>query len=324
MNPGDPRLLQLINDSEQRMLFMGKYWGTYQTWSMCATNGCLTLPRQFATIEAVSVCNKPVKIHDLLFEFLENGFGTGRARCGLNEANYKGNFPVFSDIIPTGKKLQVVCDFTADAGLPFLALGYDDNGNWIRTLQNGVMLDGEIIPMATGNGTLSVNNFSTVTDLQPPVSTGQKWLYEWNVADGTPRMIGQYQNDETRPSYARYYFPWLAAYTSVNCSATPPSPLKQIKVEAVAKMEFIPVVNPNDYLIIGNLQALKEMVMILNNAENEADAMTRAQQISQGVEMAVVPILEMELDHQLGSGRRIGINLQGSGMPDGEPVHNFI
>lgn len=325
----DTRLVAFINEATQRLLFEGRWWGTYQSFKICATGGCITMPPQIATIERAAVCGSPIPVHDLWFEYLENGAGLrqfyqntcGQGGCGFAEANYKGQFPTFSDIIPGGKKLRFICDAAADVGLYVLALGYDDNGNWIRTIQNGVLADGEIIALAQSGGPFSTNYFSALTDVQLNGLSGQVWLYEYNVSATTSRMIGHYQYWENRPSYARYLFPSVQSLiNSKGCNNnTPPG----VGVDCIGKLNFIPAVAATDYLIIGNLPALKEMVMALNRAENEEDSVKSNAIIQDGL-LTAKRILDAELDHFLGAGRRIGINLQGSGNPDGLPVQTFI
>jgi hypothetical protein len=81
------------------------------------------------------------------------------------------------------------------------------------------------------------------------------------------------------------------------------------------------VVLPTDFLIIQSLAALKYEVMCL---KKEEDAVSSADvQESQAFEQKAIAELESELDHRLGSGRRIGMNVVGvSG--DGQPIETFM
>jgi hypothetical protein len=331
--PNDQRFLDLLNEAQERLLITGKYWGTVQKWRFCASDGCVALPSQFATLEAVAVCGRPIAVRDQFYEFLENGFGIRGQNivsttqgttnaccggtsgvCGISEALYRGHYPTFSDIQPTGKTLQLVCDKLTDVGKPVLCLGYDDNGNWIRTIQNGVVADGEVVLLAQAPGTISINNFSSVTDLQPPNNLdGQWWLYEYTQSTATQRLIGQYQYFEVRPYFPRYFFPSIISQTPVAgvCS--------QVLVEALVKLDFIPVKKDTDYLIIGSLPALKEMIMALSKAEDEPDAIRKVQIVSAGLSVAR-QILDQQLDHYLGSGRKMGMNIVGSSIGDVVPV----
>jgi len=334
----DTRFLNLLNEAQERLLICGKWWGTVQKWRFCATDGCVALPSQFATLEAVAVCGRPIAVRDQFYEFLENGFGirgqtvvsptTGTTTpccggvsgvCGIQEALYRGHYCTFADVQPTGKKLNLVCDKLTDVGKTVLVFGYDDNNNWIRTVQGGVVADGELIILAQGAGTVSVNNFSTVTDIQPPNNLdGQWWLYEYTVSTAAKRLIGQYQYFDLRPYFARYFFPGIIPFAPV-----PPGACAQVLVEALVKLEFIPVKKDTDYLLIGCLPALKEMMMALQKAEDEPDALRKVQILSAGQTLAK-QILDQQLDHYLGTGRKMGMNIVGSSIGDVIPVPTLL
>jgi hypothetical protein len=331
--PTDQRFLDLLNEAQERLLNSGKWYGTVQKWRFCATDGCVSLPSQFATLEAVAVCGRPIAVRDQFYEFLENGFGIRGSNitsatqgvtspccggvtgvCGIQEALYRGHYPTFSDIQPTGKTLQLVCDKITDVGKPVLCLGYDDNNNWIRTTQNGVVADGEVVLLQQGAGTVSVNNFSAVTDLQPPNNLdGQWWLYEYNQSTAAQRLIGQYQYFDVRPSFARYFFPAIISLT--NNTGT----CNQVLVEALVKLEFVKAQKDTDYLVIGSIPALKEMMMALSKAEDEPDALRKVQIVSAGMTIAK-QVLDQQLDHYLGSGRKMGMSVVGSSIGDVCPV----
>lgn len=313
----DERIAKYANEAIERLLPEGHWWGTTQKFRICATDGCITLPPQIATIERAAVCKIPVPIHDFWFEFLPNGAGVRGCDDCWEEANYQGQFPAFSDIIGSNKKLRFICDLSSDVGKQVLALGYDENGNWIRTIQGGLMLDGELITLAQSPGTTSSSYFSNITDLQfPDDMDGQTWLYEFNTSNAVLRMIGKYEYWETRPSYARYSFPSITS----SCDS---STCKQTSVEMIGKLEFVPVKNDTDYLLIGNIPALKEMMVAINRAENEPDNEKANNIILKGLTIAK-SILDRELAHYMGDGRKIGIEVVGAGVASSDPIPEIL
>lgn len=330
IGPSDARFIQWLNEAQQRLIIEGRYWGTTARFNICATNGCITLPRQIASIERVNVCGNPTPVRDQWYEFLDNCFGTiesqtpsggccsngGRA-SGMNEAIYRGHYSTFNDIIGTLKKLTFICDLASDVGKKVILLGYDGNGNWIRTTQSGVIADGEVVALAQGGGVTTTNFFSSVTDVQfTQAMDGQSWLYELNTLDSTLRMIGHYQYDEPRPNYARYYFPSVCPRPTQNGSCA------YTKVEIIGKLEFIPVAKDTDYLIIGNIPALKELMVALKKAENESDSVKANTIIMAGMTLAKA-ILDRELEHYHG-GAQFKINVEGSSLGQNDPIPNFL
>lgn len=323
-----------LNEATERLLRRGLWWGAYGRYRICADDNCITLPVQLANLESLATCGMPAPVRDMWYEFLANGpgpvngqisgttsgsccggssFGCG---CSVPGAILRGHFCTFKDIIPSGKKLNLICDLATDVGKTALCLGYDDNGNWIRTLQGGSYKDGEVIAFAQGAGTNSLNFFSSITDIQLPSNMdGQSWLYEYNNATTTKRMIGHYQYFETRPSYARYFFPQLCG----SCSTSDSTGCSQTSVEIIAKHEFIPVVNDTDYLILSNIPALKEMCVAIKNAEQVPDSLEKNKIIASGMAMAMAE-LDAELAHYVGNGHNFGVNLVGSSLVTADPV----
>ncbi len=335
----DPRFIAILNEAMQRLMRRGLWWGNYGRYRICATNGCITLPPQLASIESVAICGIPQPMHDGWFEFMATGPGpvngcntncnAGAASstnsCGqgfLGSCNaggfLRGSFPTFRDIQGTGKKLNFVCDLVTDVGKLVLALGFDDNGNWIRTNQSGTIKDGELIAFAQSGGTNSTNNFSSVTDIQLPSGMdGQSWLYEYKVSDATRRLIGKYEYFETRPSYTRYFFP------SIRCGSATDGSCDQTSVEIMARHEYIPMVADTDYLILSNIPALKAMCVGIDQSEKEPDPIKKNQIIVMAYGEALTE-LDNELDTYLGSGRQITIQNVGSSILLNDPVVNII
>lgn len=265
------------------------------------------------------MCGQPLQIRDMLYEFAENGAGIrggfrGSTGCGFNyqcgggEAIFRGRFCTFSEIAGVDKKLRIACDLSSDIGKPVLSLGFDSSANWIRTVQSGVVSDGEILSLTQAPGTDSVNIFSSVTDLQLPDNLdGQIWLWELSTTTGLQRLIGTYQYDDYRPSMARYYFPGMRQASSAT------SPCTQTLVDAAVKLDFIPVKRDTDYLTISNIPAVTEMMAALNRAENEPDSVKSNQIVMSGLAVAL-NLLNKEMQHYRGDATTPSINVISSGI----------
>lgn len=332
--PTDLRFRDLLNEGQERLLIEGHYAGTTAPFRFCATDGCITFPPQIETLETIAVCGVPGRIRTQWYEFLEGGWGmrsqqtnttsSGGCACSgggagggcMAEAIDRGRFPVFGDIVGTDKKLTFICDLPGDVGKEVLALGYDQNGNWIRTTQGGIVKDGEIIILAQGAGTTSVNFFSVVTGIQfNTPKDGQVWLYEYNTTTLQSRMIGKYEYFETRPNYRRYLFPSIRSGISDPLTGA----CSQTIVQGIAKLSFIPVKDDTDYLTIPCLPALKDMLMALNHAEHEPDSVKKNQIVLAGIQTAT-RTLDKQLQSEMGDGPVIGINILGSSIGELDPV----
>lgn len=323
------RFASHVNEACQRLLPMGKYWSTYSTWATALTSQFFSLPPYLDTLEAIILGASVLPIHDLLYQWISGGWGlrdqTLPNGSGVSEALNVGNFPTFVDVIPpgstsTGSQLTIKCDVAEDVGTAVLLLGYDNSTppNWIRTKQGGVWKDGEVVLMAQGAGTTSINTFSRLTAIQlgtpgTPLN-GQSWLYAGSVATGT--LLSNYQYFENTPSYQRYQVPFINSTIST--------------INVVGKNAFIPVINPTDYLSVGCLAAVKLGCRAVK-AEDESDWVTANLLWNGGVDpktkqriIGAKDELEKELDHYLGSGRRIGLTLVGSGYDTEDQVVPII
>jgi len=351
--PTAQKFIDMLNEAQERLLHKGLWWGTYGKFKIAAYDGTLTMPPELATIETAAVSHIPVAVHDLWYEFLDMGFGTrspdtvGTAAgssldgshgvTGIPEATYRGNFPVFRDMTHNSnpKKIVLVCDLATDATKTVTVLGYDANNNWVRTSTGGVYSDGETIALAQSPGTTSTNTFSRITGVRfNSARSGQAWLYELDTVTSVQTLTGWYQWWESNPSYGRWLFPQIRP---VNTTCTPPAAWQQtwsdnrlpdpsgtcnpILVEIIGKIDYRPVVQTTDYLTIQSIPALKFMCQALKKEEvgiSVADV-----QEAVGYESMAVVELDNQLDHYLGSGRRMGMNIMGS-TGDGDPQEIFV
>lgn len=332
IKPSDIRVIQYINSACQRLITRGHWIGTVQTYtvrtdSKNVSGQTLTLPPQFATIEGIAVCRSPLNIRPWWYMWNNNGWGITRSsdttQCA-SQAIMLGNFCTFAELPATGLRIRFQCDLVQDVGKTAIVFGYDGNGNWIRTVQGGVMADGEVIALSQTPGTLSVNSFSQVTDIQFPVvnTTGiqtpsrvsQAWLYSFDGTTNT--MIGQYQWWETRPSYRRYVIPVFQG-----------APVTNPSIDLVGKMNFIPVSNPNDYLSIPNLEAVRLGCMAVKAEEehlwDEAAIMWEGKRDQNGkiIREGAITILENELQHFNGDAEQPSLVVGNSYI---EPIEQLL
>lgn len=249
--PNDARFTRFVNQAVRRLLETGEhFWGSHARFLFCLNDHCVTLPRQIANIEAVAVCDWPMPIRNSWFEFLENGYGISGCddgSCGGSGVKPRGTACCFTDILGTNKKIRVYADVAEAAGAKITLQGYDENKNWIRTQVGGEWIDGEQVLIST---TVQVTTkfFTSLTSVLKPETNGTVRLYEYDTTLTTQRAMAVYEPDEKRPNYRRYLIPGL------NDSG---GACENSKVTIEAKLEFIPVKNDEDWLLIGNMDAIK-------------------------------------------------------------------
>lgn len=289
----DERLKDYVNEAIERLVHRPeKWWGVYQRYVICATESCITWPRQIATIEAIAVCTTPIPVRNGWYEFLPNGphIQPETGACDVQLIAREGNFVTFTDISGTNKRLKVYADVAEDAEARILVQGYDENGNWIRTQDAGEWVDGEYIGIDNGTPQESVKFFTAITGIIKDETNGVVRLYELNDDDGTMRALGIYEPDETTPSYRR------SLVTGIDSLVTDEEECESVKVTVVAKNEFYPVGEDNDWLLIPSLPALKDMCLAIKKYD--------AGLPDEGAvyEARAVATLDRQLGHYLGDG----------------------
>lgn len=280
----DSRVLGYINEAQQRLMYKGNWPGTYVRYAIKNSNGLITWPRQLETIESVIVKETPGVIRNEWFEFLESGPGLldssdGDALTLLD----RGQAVTFSDIDGAESKVRVYTTVTADAGLRVLLQGYDDNGDWIRTLEDGSYIDGEYVTLTSSYVDTNAK-FIAIAGVQKPATEGNVKVYEYDTTDTTQRLIAVYQPTEQRPVYRRSLIPGI------------PDDNTTRNVTVIGKLRFLPSVYDTDWLHIGYEAAIKEMVMSIRKAEMNLP------QEAAIYERRAVNLLQDQLLHYLGDG----------------------
>lgn len=330
----NPAFREITNQALEMLLYEGKFYNTTVRFRFCAIDGCITLPPQIATLEAVAVCGVPATLRTQWFEFSPNGMGIRGGRstttnqsttsgcCGLangfscNEAIYRGTFPAFGDIQNgANKKFNLICDLASDVGKRVLVLYYDSNGNFVRTIQDGAMADGEVLLLTQTPGVLTSSFVNSVVGIQfLDERDGQVWGYEFNNDTSTKRLIGQYQAFEVNPDYPRYFFGGIRS-----SSTTTDGSCQQTLVDSVGKVAYVPVKGDTDLLCVPNIPALVYMMKGINDAEHEADGV-KSNQILASALATAKHILDQQLNHFTGDGNQISMVVSGSSPFFNDPV----
>jgi hypothetical protein len=179
-----------------------------------------------------------------------------------------GEAPTFDDILGVDKQVRTISSHPEATGTRILLQGYDHNNNWVRTYDytDAEYVDGEYV--LVGNTVhYSTTLFTNITGVIKPESVGTWYLHEYEASTGSLKALAVYEHDETLPSYRRSRIPGLA--TMGSCGNDTTGVEGQTTVNVIAKLKFVPVVNDNDYIIIPNLPAIKDMVISIDKSEKD-------------------------------------------------------
>lgn len=266
----DPRVVSYANEAQERLIYRGKWVGALARYRICINSSCITWPRNIDTIEAFWVCNEPGMVRNMWYENDGNGFGQREQSCGCGSSLIDRGQSCCFDDIPPGQSwyMRINTDVAEAADARVLIQGYDQNGNWIRTMDSGSYVDGVYLPINTTPATTSQIFGMTPTAIIKPATRGAIRLYAIKVSDGSTLPLGYYESDETLPTYRRSFIPGLENRSACDCitGEGDPACLKKF-VTVIAKLRHIPVVNGNDFFVLGNLPALKDMVQSIMKRE---------------------------------------------------------
>lgn len=191
--------------------------------------GYITFPRRVETPVAVNFNRSHATIKNKWYEFHLNGLGSDPVRC--DNLHDTGEYPLV--IEPTGAmRLFARTFFQSDANRKIRVYGYDNLGNWIRSLENGQFVDGELIPVNVVQNQdqqlqtvrTTINEFRRVTRVSKDLSDMPMDIYgtqsQYQPTDYTnpalpdspvtPQILATYEADEQEPMFRRMRVPtWV-------------------------------------------------------------------------------------------------------------------
>lgn len=258
----DDKIIRYVNAAEERMMMMGKWYNTIVRYNFCTVAGCIALPQELFTIDAASICKTPQFIKNEWFEFISSGPGPQdcnfQSPYSLNIHDRGDGYMTAFDL-PQASYLKVYCDLPEAAGAVLQVMGNDQYLNPIKSMLSGSYIEGEQIALNNMVPQLSLNQFSSITFAQKPVTNGPVRLYAVNPANGTQSLLAIYNYNITAPTFRRYYLPGCTNNTQI------PNP--SMYVETLCKRRHIDVAADTDRLVIQNIPAFEEMVKYLYKRE---------------------------------------------------------
>lgn len=313
----DPRFLSYLNQAQERLADMGKWWGTYERIKICATGNCVTWPRIVKTIEGLNLCGRGTTIASPWYEFQELVAPPRISdHCGFDEIILdRGTTVQFRDMAVNSKVRLYPADST-DVGKKVILQGLDGNGAVVRTTPSGAsqQIEGEqlilVSPFVTSTTTFQVPR---LTGVQKPMTSGMVRAYAVNPATGMETHIADWEPSEENPCYRRSFVRLPnCSEGSVSCTddgdGCMPADLTcgGTVLDAIIRREFIPAVLDTDWLFIGNIRAIKHMMKAIQKEDKNQYGEAREESA------LAVKALRSELDAYLPVERTV-INIQPQG-----------
>lgn len=272
-------------------------WHGLQVVARFCFDGCnVVFPRWVGTVEGLRFCNSgnvpmrnswwsvigPKAYYDGL------GWGVGNYGNGGYGRSVAGNGwlgAIDSDMVPTysqvsgitGKQIAYAITRPEDIGKTCVIYGTQYGGQPLCELRDGVWSQGITITAKSAGGSvmpaMTTALVTKITSVVREATKGQTYLYESGLdSDGVSglRDLAQYSPSETNPRYRSMRVSGVCAEPSHADSYG----RKLRTIDAMVKLEFIPAIDDDDFILISNFQALKLGVqaLILEEAGNSEDA----------------------------------------------------
>lgn len=299
--PADtPRIASYVNDAQQRLIFAGREGGWWQGWvkvafSVSLASPNIVLPAEFARIVNLAFDSKPLYLRNEFYELLPGGPGMiPDSNCkdwsGQVAGYERGTLPTQVEITPTNQKLRVFAASDQDIGKRIFIAGLDQNGNQITSQDGENCVRGFFLTL---QAPFVDSGFvvSKITSVVKPETCGDVSIYQVDQTTAEEVLLSRYKSLERNPAYRRYVIspiPPGCCGDQGSCTFT---------VTAIAKQEFIPVVNDYDALIIGNMPALTEAIQALRYFSHDVAA---SHEIGETHWKRAIKLLKQELDHYTG------------------------
>lgn len=294
-----PRLASYLNEGIHRLLITAGeegFWGGWDkvVFNVSRTDPYITLPSTYARMIAMDVCRSPVRIQNEWYEVMDAGIGLQtpctRNMCSM-EAFERGTVNTAYDLTATNQKIRVYLTDGRDVGKRIIfAAAKDNNGNGIYQTDGsneilGLKLE-MTVPFVTSS--MIVTSFGAIAKDD---TYGDVVIKQVDATTGDEVLLSRLGPREMNPAYRRYFLSGVP----INCCSDPT--VTTVQVTAMCKFEFVTAVWPTDFLLIGNIPALKQICQAIRHEEID-NPTSKALAINE--QRAAVRMLNQELTHYTG------------------------
>lgn len=295
-----PRLASFINEAQQRLIMAGGedgFWGCWDkvVFNVSRTDPYITLPPEYARMVAMDMCRMPIKIQNEWYEFLESGIGyqTPCDWCGPLQTYERGIVNTAYELTPTNQYIRVYLTDVRDVGKRVLFSGAkDQNGNGIYTQDVTNPVIGFVLTMASPFVTTAYI-VSSLGAIQKDETYGDVVIKQVDATTGAESLLARLTPKMRVPTYRRYFLQGLPRNCCQDDQTT-------VQITTMLKLEVNKVSRPTDFLILGNLAALKEECSSIRHGEMDDDASKRKSILEHTL---AIRLLNEELTHYLGTQR---------------------
>lgn len=267
------QFLDLLNEVERRLIKRGGFYGLEQTMGFCINACYITWPRFVGTILGVRFGGHHHRGGALPYNnwwsFTNNWGAWGHGNLPFNEQVMMGygrghldaviedaeTGCTYNDITgTTGKNLVYHIVNPADVGKTITFYGKQFGGQPLQQLVGGVTQMGQSLTATAVTDAMTPNLITELKSVVRQPTSGMAYLYEFDPATGLLHDLAVYMPNETNPRYRRSR---IMNHGHHRSQPDPTTGVCWTNLEAFVKLQFVPLVTDQDFLLIDDFDALK-------------------------------------------------------------------
>ena len=261
--------IDFINKAQRQLLKRGNFLDTEQWIQICIQGCVVTWPRYVSTVLALRFCESaPAHLANQWYAFIGgqahrrgSGYHGGDGGHGLHSdisISDFGTAPMYGDVSgSTGKLIRYHVVKQEDYGKKITLYGRAYGGQPLQEKVNGVWQLGLTLTAAPPFASTSIMVTKIDSIVRDPTQ-GMTYLYEYDPVTQVLRNLASYEPNETNPRYRRSLLSRNPCHGK-SC-ANDPYGLHYHRLEALVKLEFVPLVNDRDFLVLDDPDALEYAV----------------------------------------------------------------
>jgi hypothetical protein len=260
------RFLSLVNRAQRRLWKRGNWWNSEWLVGLCVYGPCITWPHYVGTVLGIRFgCGAGLPITNNWSAII----GPKPYTCcssytgiGMRDANTS---PLFNEISGcTGNRIVYRVVKAQDVGKTATLYGKQNGGQPLMHKNDTVWEPGVII-QATSPASHTAMDVTQIDSVVREATQGMAYLLEYNATTGAYRNLAEFQPNDTNPQFRRSYVDTCSGF--MNCACVDDYGIKRKSVEALVKLEFIPVKNDYDFLMVDDLDALAMMISAIRDED---------------------------------------------------------
>lgn len=280
------KFVDQINTATRQLMKRGGWYGLEVLMRFCIYGCHIVLPRHVGTVIGVKTRCGQADIKNHWYHIVGPSCNDLDWHPFLINSNPVavdgGQTPVFNEVSgTTGKQIAYHVTKNEDIGKTIRIFGRDENGMPLQTKNaDGIWEDGIVIVAIKAGGSpgdvgtilpaMSTKLVTKITHVVREATQGMTFLYEYGLDANSVlnlRDLAMYEPNETHPMYRKLN---ITGYCGIP-GATDENGLTRKTIDCMVKLQFIPVQNDWDFLLIDDLDSLRYAITAVKRDEAGED-----------------------------------------------------